>query len=79
MVPLGESATSDAIGDAICKVINDSGLTLSKLIGIGVDGCRQCFACHISNFYNTNLPQNFDVFSSALILAVFILEDGFNV
>ena len=39
IVPLGEFATSDAIGDAICKVLRDSGLTLDRLIGIGVDGC----------------------------------------
>jgi hypothetical protein len=48
MVPLGKSATSDAIGDAICKVIRDSGLTLDRLIGIRVDGCSAMVGVHHS-------------------------------
>ncbi len=48
IVPLGESATSEAIGDAICKVLKDSGLTLDRLIGIGVDGCSTMVGVHHS-------------------------------
>ena len=59
MVPLGESATSDAIGDAICKVINDSGLTLSKLIGIGVDGCSAMVGVHhsLATYFRELVPH----------------------
>lgn len=48
MVPLVEYASSDAIGDAICKVLRDSGLTLDRLIGIGVDGCSAMVGIHRS-------------------------------
>ena len=48
MVPLGESATSEAIGEAICKVTKDARLTLEKLIVIGVDGCSTMVGVHHS-------------------------------
>ena len=49
MAPLGESLTSESIGEAICKVIKDSCLTLEKLIGIGVYGCSTMVGVHHSH------------------------------
>ena len=48
IVLLNEFATSDAIGDAICKVLRDSGLTLDRLISFGVDGCSTMVGVHHS-------------------------------
>lgn len=40
IINLGASATSDAIGAAAAKkIVEESGLNLERLVGIGVDGC----------------------------------------
>ena len=59
MVPLGESATSDAIGDAICEVLKDSGLTLDRLIGIGVGGCSAMVGVHhsLATYFRKLIPH----------------------
>jgi hypothetical protein len=59
MVPLGESTTSDAIGEALCKVIKDSRLTLGKLIGIGVDGCSTMVGVHhsLATYFRELVPH----------------------
>ena len=59
MVPLGESATSEAIGEAICKVIKNSRLTLEKLIGIGVDGCSTMVGVHhsLATYFRELVPH----------------------
>ena len=59
MVPLGESATSDAIGDAICEVLKDSGLTLDRLIGIGVDDCSAMVGVHhsLATYFRKLIPH----------------------
>lgn len=59
IVPLGESATSDAIGAAIQKVIENSGLTIQKLIGIGVDGCSTMVGVHhsLATYFRELVPE----------------------
>ena len=59
IVPLGEFATSDAIGDTICKVLRDSGLTLDRLIGIGVDGCSTMVGVHhsLATYFRELIPH----------------------
>ena len=59
MVPLGESGTLDAIGDAICEVLKDSGLTLDRLIGIGVDGCGAMVGVHhsLATYFRKLIPR----------------------
>ena len=57
MVPLGEFATSDAIGDAICKVLKDYGLTLDRpRIVDQWDALKLCFqmeSCNDEKCYTT--------------------------
>ena len=59
IVPLGEFATSDAIGDTICKFLRDAGLTLDRLIGIGVDGCSTIVGVHhsLATYFRELIPH----------------------
>lgn len=59
MVSLGEYAASEATGEAICKVIKDSRLTLEKLIGFEVDGCSTMVGVHhnLDTYFRELVPH----------------------
>ena len=59
MIPLGESATSEAIGKATCKVIKDFHLAIEKLIGIEVDGCSTMVGAHhsLATYFRDLVPH----------------------
>eukprot|EP00794_Sanderia_malayensis_P009455 gene9455-biopygen7804 len=48
MIDLGASAASDVIGAAIKSYLEESGLSLNKLIAMGVDGCSTMVGIHNS-------------------------------
>eukprot|EP00795_Rhopilema_esculentum_P009772 gene9772-18305_t len=59
MANLGASATSDVIGAAIQRILEESGLSLANLIGIGVDGCSTMVGVHhsLSTYFKNLVPE----------------------
>ena len=59
MVNLVVSATSDVIGAAVKSALEESGLSLDKLLGIGVDGCSTMVSIHhsVSTYFRNLVPE----------------------
>eukprot|EP00794_Sanderia_malayensis_P015248 gene15248-16822_t len=59
MLNLGASGTSDAIGAAVKTTLEQAGLRLEKLIGIGVDGCSTMVGVNhsVSTYFKALVPE----------------------
>eukprot|EP00794_Sanderia_malayensis_P010448 gene10448-11541_t len=59
MLNLGASGTSDTIGAAVRKTLEQAGLCLQKLITIGVDGCGIMIGVNhsVSTYFKALVPE----------------------